>query len=92
MNVLQIGEDVLINEEEYEHYQKLKRSHRRSIDRFAKVNALTYRLSLFINLVIDNNEDKPEEIFFNLQDAIEDLRTYCKEYEHLMNHYFEDED
>ncbi|MDE5974861.1 MAG: hypothetical protein K2G73_09380 [Eubacterium sp.] len=91
MNVLQIGDDVLINEEEYEYYQKLKRSHRRSIDRFVKINVLTYRLSLFINLVIDNNEDKPEEILFNLQDAIEDLRAYCKEYEHLMNHYFEED-
>lgn len=91
MNVLQIGDDVFISEEEYEHYQKLKRSHRRSIDRFVKINVLTYRLSLFINLVIDNNEDKPEEIFCNLQDAIEDLRTYCTEYEYLMNLYFEED-
>ncbi|MDE5964248.1 MAG: hypothetical protein K2G73_00875 [Eubacterium sp.] len=78
-----IENGVIISKEEFERYNKLKTFRRNSTEQFDMIKILVFRLNVFINLLIENNDDR-EEIISNIQLAIEELSDKCSDYQKLI--------
>lgn len=83
MENAEIENSVIITQEEYEKYNKLKTFRRNAIEQFDMIKILVFRLNVFINLLMENDDDR-EVIITNIQLAIEELRDNCNDYEKMI--------
>lgn len=83
MENAEIENGVIISREEYEKYNQLKTFRRNAVEQFDMIKVLVFRLSVFINLLIEN-DDACEEIISNIQLAIEELNDSCNQYKNLL--------
>ena len=79
MENAEIENSVIITQEEYEKYNKLKTFRRNAIEQFDMIKILVFRLNVFINLLMENDDDH-EVIISNIQLAIEELSDKIKIY------------
>ncbi len=80
MGIVEIENGVIISKEDYEKYNRLKVCRRNAIDQFAVIKTLLFRLNVFVNLLIENDNDNYEAVLFNVQSAFEELNDYCIKY------------
>lgn len=80
----EIENGIIISREEYERYNKLKAFRRNAIEQFDMIKILTFRLNVFISLLIENN-DSSEEIISNIQMAIDELNDSCRNYKDMLD-------
>lgn len=83
MENAEIENSVIITQEEYEKYNKLKTFRRNAIEQFDMIKILVFRLNVFINLLMENDDDR-EVIITNIQLAIEELSDNCNNYEKMI--------
>lgn len=83
MENAEIENSVVITQEEYEKYNKLKTFRRNAIEQFDMIKILVFRLNVFINLLMENDDDR-EVIISNIQLAIEELSDNCNDYEKMI--------
>lgn len=83
MENAEIENSVIITQEEYEKYNKLKTFRRNAIEQFDMIKILVFRLNVFINLLMENDDDR-EVIISNIQLAIEELSDNCNNYEKMI--------
>ncbi|MCI9145316.1 MAG: hypothetical protein HFJ97_03015 [Eubacterium sp.] len=83
MENAEIENSVIITQEEYEKYNKLKTFRRNAIEQFDMIKILVFRLNVFINLLMENDDDR-EVIISNIQLAIEELSDNCNDYEKMI--------
>ncbi len=83
MENAEIENSVIITQEEYEKYNKLKTFRRNAIEQFDMIKILVFRLNVFINLLMENDDDR-EVIITNIQLAIEELSDNCNDYEKMI--------
>ena len=83
MENAEIENSVIITQEEYEKYNKLKTFRRNAIEQFDMIKILVFRLNVFINLLMENDDDH-EVIITNIQLSIEELRDNCNDYEKMI--------
>lgn len=74
---------ILISMEEFEKFNQLKAFRRNAIEQFDLIKILMFRLNVFINLLMEN-DDEGEEIIANIQMAIEELNYSCDGYKNLL--------
>ena len=83
MENAEIENSVIITQEEYEKYNKLKTFRRNAIEQFDMIKILVFPLNVFINLLMENDDDH-EVIISNIQLAIEELSDNCNDYEKMI--------
>ena len=83
MENAEIENSVIITQEEYEKYNKLKTFRRNAIEQFDMIKILVFRLNVFINLLMENDDDR-EVIICNIQLASEELSVNCNHYEKMI--------
>ena len=83
MENAEIENSVIITQEEYEKYNKPKTFRRNAIEQFDMIKILVFRLNVFINLLMENDDDR-EVIITNIQLAIEELSDNCNDYEKMI--------
>ncbi len=84
MENAEIENGVFISRDEYERYNQLKAFRRNTIEQFDVLNVLIFRLNVFINLLIENDDNR-EEIISNILMAIEELNCNCDNYKNTLN-------
>lgn len=82
MENAEIENGIIISRAEYEKYNQLKTFRRNAIEQFDMIKVLVFRLNVFINLLIEN-DNACEEIISNIQLAIEELDESCNHYNNL---------
>lgn len=83
MGTVEKENEIIISREEYEKYNRLKKYRRNAIEQFDVIKALMFRLNVFFNLLIEENNSY-EEIIFNLQSAMDELSENCRDYEEFL--------
>lgn len=83
MGTVEKENEIIISREEYEKYNRLKKYRRNAIEQFDVIKALMFRLNVFFNLLIEENNSY-EEIIFNLQSAMDELNENCRDYEEFL--------
>lgn len=84
MGNTEIENGVIISREEYDKYNKLRAFRRNAIEQFDMIKILMFRLDVFVNLLIENDDDS-EEIISNIQMAIEELSESCNNYKNMLD-------
>lgn len=82
MENAEIENGIIISRAEYEKYNQLKTLRRNAIEQFDMIKVLVFRLNVFINLLIEN-DNACEEIISNIQLAVEELDESCRHYNNL---------